>query len=483
MSTPTAAVGARRVTADVAVQIVAQVANLALGIVVTAVIARRLGATGYGEWSTIFALVSIVGYFADLKLQDVTIREIVGEPEREGEWLGALLSLRLALGVPVTLVAVILLAITARDSAMRIASIIISLTLITSGLSAAVVVLRMRVRNDLNMLVVSFNSVAWGVAAIVIAGVGGGLVPLAVAFTASTIASGALMLMLASRRARIRFRGAASRWMALVRVGASLGLAGLLTLANASLDQVLVYRLAPHRVDAGLYGGAYRILSSAGFVPVAVMTTLFPLMAGALKDDPDRARRMLQNALDYLAMVSLPVLAFSLVDSRGLLALLLGPQFVAAAGILPVLMAAFVAICWGYVAASLVLVLGLQKRFVVYAFTGLVVNVGLNVALVPTYGYVAAAWVTLVTEVTVLALSLRTVLTAIGLRPRVGRVLRVTAVSAALGCVLFGLHRLGAGLGWLVAATAVLYPSLLLASRALGRDDLSLLLAGRETAK
>jgi O-antigen/teichoic acid export membrane protein len=423
--------------------------------------------------------VQLAGYFADLKLQEVAIREIAAEPERENVWLGALVSLRVALGIPVAVLAAVVLVVMARSHAMRIAGIVIALTLATGALTAAAVVFQLRVRNDVTMALVTFNSLAWGAAVVAITSAGGGMVPLAIAFTASSLLTAVLQAWLASRRAPIRLRGSREHWPVLLRVGAAVGLAGLLTLAYGRIDQVIVFELAPHRSDPGLYGGIYRILNSAAFVPNAVMTTLLPLIATAVRHDPGRARRLVQRALEYLAMVSLPALAFSLAASRPLLRLLLGSQFQAAAGALPILMGAYVAICWGYVAGNMVIVLGLQARFIRYAVFALALNVGLNLALVPTYGYRAAAWVTLVTEFAVVGLSLRAVLGEISLRPNLVRLARIASVAVLLLAALLGLRAAGAGLAVLVVASAVLYPPLLIVSRALDLAEVRSLLAAR----
>jgi O-antigen/teichoic acid export membrane protein len=479
VSTPTETVSARRATADVVVQLVAQVGNVALGLVVTALIARQLGTDGFGEWSTIFACVQITGFFSNLFLQEVAIREITANPERESEWLGALISLRGALAVPVMIASIVILLAIGRGSAMRLAGVIVSLTLATGTLSAMTAVFRLRVRNDLAMAVITVQSILWAAAVVAITAGGGGLVPLSIAFTLATTASTLLTAVMARRRARIRLRGSRSGWPLLFKVGASVGLASLITLAYARIDQVLVFELAPHRADAGLYGGLYRILDTASFVPGAVMTTLYPLIAAAIAIDRDRAKRLFQTALDYLAMVSLPVFAFSLVGARPLLRALLGPDFVQASKALPILMAAYIAICWGYVAGNMVIVLELQRRFIWIATLALIVNVGLNVALIPSYGYVAAAWVTLATEATSIALTLREVLRSLEMRPSLWRLSRVVLVSAALCGVLLLVRAAGGGLVPLVATTVVVYPLLLLASRALDWRELRELVLAR----
>jgi O-antigen/teichoic acid export membrane protein len=262
-----------------------------------------------------------------------------------------------------------------------------------------------------------------------------------------------------------------------MRAGAAVGVAGLLTLAYGRIDQVIVYELAPDPADAGLYGGIYRILESAAFAPGAVMITLFPLLAAAVPDDMARVRSLVQAALDYLAMISLPALAFALAASEPLLRLLLGAEFERAAEALPILIGAYVAICWGYVAGNMVIVLGLQRRFIRYALLGLVFNVALNLALVPQSGYLAAAWVTLATEVLVIGLTLRAVLEAIELRPAIGRLACTVAAAAFLAGTLLGLRSAGAGLAPLIAVTAVLYPALLVGTGVVDLAEVRTLIA------
>ena len=62
---------------DVFVQVVARVLNLALGIVVTILVVRILGDSGYGQWMTILTTFQLVGFFTSLGLESVAVREAV----------------------------------------------------------------------------------------------------------------------------------------------------------------------------------------------------------------------------------------------------------------------------------------------------------------------------------------------------------------------------------------------------------------------
>ncbi|MGA2924498.1 MAG: polysaccharide biosynthesis C-terminal domain-containing protein [Solirubrobacteraceae bacterium] len=471
----------RRVTGDVAIQIAALVANVAIGVVVTAVLARQLGAVGFGAWSTIFAVVGITGYLSDLKMQEVAIREIAAAPATESAWLGALVTLQVALVVPVAIATAGALLLVSHGAQMRIAAVIVAASGLASVLSVMGVVFRLRVRNDLTMAALTFNSVAWAAAVVTIAAAGGGIVAFALAFTACTVASAILTAVLARRRASLRLRGFRERWRLLARTGFVLGLAGFLSLGHSQIDQLIVYELAPHRVDAGLYGGLNRVLIRAMTLPNALLTTLFPLIAAAVIDDIKRARRLVQSALEYLAMISLPAFGFTLVAAKPILALLYGPGFVSAANTLPVVMGSFVVSCWGYVSANMVIILGLQRRFVAYVSSGLCLNIALNLMIVPRYGYRGAAWITVITESLVIGLSLRAVLRALRMRVKLNRLIRVAAIAAIVTLLLLALRSASDSLLPLGAAAAVAYPALLIASGTLDRTELRALLARRPT--
>jgi len=234
----------------------------------------------------------------------------------------------------------------------------------------------------------------------------------------------------------------------------------MLVTLYVKLDQVLVLEFAGSR-QAGLYGSVYRILEQVQFIPMSVMTTLFPLIATAYPRDGERVRKLLQSAGEYLTMASLPILAFTIVAATPIVKLLFGEQFLPAAPALPILMGAFVSISFGYLAGNMVVILELQRRFFVYAAIGLLVNASLNVALIPRYGFLAAAWVTLATEVVVMSLTMRSVLAQLAMRPRLGRMGRTLAAATAMGALTWLARDAGAPLYALVAVAALSYPALL----------------------
>jgi O-antigen/teichoic acid export membrane protein len=476
-------VGRGRAALDVAVQVAGRALNLLPGIVVTLLLARTLGDDGFGQWSTALAAVQIAAQVGDFGLEQVAVRRAATEREREHEWIGALLTLRLGIAVPVTLACVVAQLVLADNAQMAAAGMLLSGTLLIAPFSVTRATFQLRVRNDLSVLVLTVNSLLWMAAVVALwFGDSDSVAAFAAAFLGAAFISTALEVWLAFRMSRPAFRRSTRLWGELARIGVPIGIAGLLVTAYVKLDQILLFALAGAD-EAGLYGASYRILDQAQFVPIALMTTLFPIMASSWPADRARVRRLGQMIVDYLAIASLPALAFTIVASEPLVRLLFGTEFLEAAKALPILMGAFVTICFGYLAGNLVVILELQRLFLRNAALALVFNVVLNVILIPPYGFVAAAWVTLATEVLVTALTLRVALGRLELRLRLERILLTAGAAGVMALVVALLEGAGAPVGVLLAAAAVVYPVALLVFRALRPAEVRELLQLRRREK
>jgi O-antigen/teichoic acid export membrane protein len=458
------------------------VLNLGLGVVVTALVARALGDAGFGQWSTILVVVQLISYFTSFGVESVVIREATADPDREGEWLGALLILRSLLSVPAILVGLVVVLLLQESTAMLVAGLVLlAQTPFNVGASLRVTH-QLRVSNWVPMAILTLNSVLWGGAVIFIYVAGGGLVPLAIAMTATSILTATLQAIAAVKIARPNLRPSREATMRLARVGLPVGLSGLLVLAYARIDQLLVFAIAGSTA-AGLYGAEYRIVEQAHLIPVSVMTTLMPILAAAWTVNRARALRITWLAAEYLTVASLGGLAVSLVVARPLTVLLYGEDFASAAPALPVLAGAFVFICFGYLTGNLVLIAGLQRRLVEIGLIGLVVNVIGNVVLIPAWGFMGAAWMTLATEAAVVVVTAAMLRHQLALTlPPLGRMGRIALAATILAALLVGADALGGSLAVLLALAALAYPALLLGLRAVDLEEVRALLRERRAA-
>jgi O-antigen/teichoic acid export membrane protein len=469
----------RRAFRDVLVQVAARVGNLALGVVVTVLVVRTLGGSGYGQWLTIMSTFQLIGYFTSLGLEAAAVREAATHPERASMWVSALVATRLLLTIPVMVAGVVAVIALQTSDAMLVAGLILVAEFPFGVGSSLAVVYQLQVRNTIPMVILTVNSVLWAISVVVVAVAGGGLVALAIAFTTVSTVTAIMQAVLALRILPLTLRPPWSAIKRLVRVGAPLGVSTVLIVAYARIDQIIVFEQVGAQA-AGFYGAAYRILEQAHFVPGAVITTIAPILAALWPADRERMLRIATLATELLAIGALGGLAFAIVGADPFMRLIFGDEFAPAADALPVLAGAFVFISFGYLVANLLLVVGLATRQIVTGLVALVFNVVGNLILVPKYGFMAAAWMTLATEAVVVGLGTVFLVRRVGTAQlSVGRLPRIVLAAAALLGGLEGVDALGGGLLALVLVALVLYPALLLALRAVSVAEVRDLAARR----
>jgi polysaccharide transporter, PST family len=471
-----------RAAHDILLQVVTRVANLGFGVVATALLARVLGTAGFGQWSTILIVLGLVGFLANFGMQGVAVREAARDPEHEHEWIGAVILLRMILLGPVIVISVFAIVLLAQSHEMLIAGLLLIVTMPFSGVGALQLVFQLRVNNLIPMLVLTLKSILWTSAVAIIFWKGGGMIALAIALSATNAVGSLVQAVAALRLAPRRPRPSRAQLGTLLRTGIPLGISGMLIISYARIDQVMVFQMVGSKA-AGLYGSAYSVLNQASFLPTSILTTLAPVTAASWPGDRARLLRTARLAAELLAIASLGGLAFVSVAATPFIRLIFGSGFIHAAPALPVLGAAFVFICFGYLNGNLMVVLGLQRRMLLISVLALVVNVVGNLVLIPLIGFMGAAWMTLATEVVVFAASLRLILRTLELhRPKAGRIGRTVLAAILLAGGLGALKLAGAPLAVLVVAACLAYPSLLFGLRALSIDDVRVILRREKVA-
>jgi O-antigen/teichoic acid export membrane protein len=461
---------AREIASNVAVQLAARAVMMAISVVTVALTARTLDPEGFGVLSGTSAYVGLFGTFTDLGLTTVAMQRMAADPEREADWLGALATARLVLSVAATVlcgISIPLLLSNAHHG--HLVALITTLTILSTGPQAMMAVFQSRLRAGVTLSFSVLQSFLWLGAVVTLAAAHASVVAFAATNVAILVVIGALQVRTTRRYAQIAWQRGRELWRALARVALPLGIASVLITVYYQIDAVLLLQIAGAR-EAGVYGAAYRFLAPLTFLPAAVMSSFFPVLAAVHGRDPARSRRLVQVCADSMAAISLPILAVTIALSGPIVRLLYGPGFQRTAGLLPILMIAFVSICFGSLAGFLAPVLNLQWRLALFSAIGAAANVALNLLLIPHYGAYGSAWATVITEVLTMVLMLSTALLALGMRISPAKLLRTIAVTA----LMTGAMVAASGLGLVPAGLLglVVYGVGLFALRIVDRDEI-----------
>ena len=191
-------------------------------------------------------------------------------------------------------------------------------------------------------------------------------------------------------------------WRRLLRAALPLGLALAVNELYFRADTLIISLYEPYR-EVGFYTLAYRMLELTLVFGTIFLTTSFPLLSEAVAGDEPRARRTIQLSSDLLVALGVPLVAGGLVVAPELVELAAGEDFDGAATPLRVLLAAG-ALAWVNGVFGYALIAKERQLSALWLnLTALAFNVGLNFLLVPRYGIVVAAAVTVASEVLILA--------------------------------------------------------------------------------
>lgn len=235
--------------------------------------------------------------------------------------------------------------------------------------------------------------------------------------------------------------------------------------------------LLPHLRDFtenGYYAAAYKFWDTLAFVPGVIGITLYPYFAEILnKGLLDQVKKGLETYSRYMIAIGLPMAVGGFLLAEPLTSAFFGKEFLPAAPALWLLVAA-VAVLFIYTPANSLMVSRLTKTATVITGFNLLFNISANLILIPRYGFVAAAAVTLVSE------TIQLVGYVYFIKRRVVRfsifryLLKPTIASAVMGWVILVLAN--SNIWLLLAAGGLSYGFVLLLLGFFHREDWEMLM-------
>ena len=228
--------------------------------------------------------------------------------------------------------------------------------------------------------------------------------------------------------------------------------------------------------SVGLYSVGLKYLDGLNIIPSTFTLAVFPLMSRLAKQEGAALLRSYTLSVRLLLIVSLPLAVAVTLLAQPLIFLLGGVQFTTASreivsisdricrifgetvatidcGALPSRSGSVLAlqvIIWsipvGFVnsVTQYVLIAADQQRYLTKAFAfGVVFNLVGNLLLIPTFSFIGAAAVTILSEICLLILFARRVHRSVGVAPWPDLVWRPLVSAAAMGCLLYLLSAAG----------------------------------------
>jgi O-antigen/teichoic acid export membrane protein len=177
----------------------------------------------------------------------------------------------------------------------------------------------------------------------------------------------------------------------------------LLMAFNSRMDPVMLGLLLPGREgheQAGIYASGFRILDAVNMIAYLFSVLLIPIFSKMLKNR-ESIEKMLKLSFTMIITLAVIVSMSSLFYSTELMALMYREHVEASSQVFSLLITSFIAISTSYIFSTLLTSNGNMKILNGVAFCGVIINIGLNIFLVPRMLAMGSAVAALVTQFTV----------------------------------------------------------------------------------
>jgi len=370
-----------------------RVLRMGVGLIVGIWIARYLGPDRFGALNFAIAFVTLFGAIAGLGLKDIVVRDIVREPQGKDETLG---SAALLLGSGGLLayggILGIIFWLRPEDTLTKMLVAIIGSTVLFKFSDVAACWFESQVLSKYIVWVQNGSFLVLAAIKVALILNDAPLVSFAWAIMAEALMGAILMfVMLAWRGPALRqLRVTLGRAKGLLTDSWPLLLSGIAILIYMKIDQIMLGQMVGNEA-VGIYSAAVRLSEVWYFIPVMIVTSVFPAILQARERSEAEYYRGLQRLYDLMVLLSLGLALPMTFLSTPVVTLLFGDAFAGAGTVLAIHIWAAVFVFLGVASGKWFVAENRQILSLRRTALGAVANVALNLVLIPDYGPIGAA--------------------------------------------------------------------------------------------
>lgn len=441
-----------KVAKNTIIQVAGKLVGTVLGLVTIAIMTRHLGTAGYGDFTTAMSFLQVFGTIVDFGLTLTMLTMLskysgdeAGRQAHEDKISSNIVTLRVISGVLFMALAPIVAMAFPYSGAVKMSILIGTMSFLAITITQVMSsIFQRHLRGVVSAAIEVLGRAAllgmmlWVVARTPEGFVDGSqaLIAAVIAVTLSNAVQVALSFAFARGLVRLRPAFDLSLWREVFRESWPVGISIVFNLIYLKGD-VIIMSLFRSSAEIGLYGAAYKVLDVLTVIPIIFMSMLTPhLTTSWVGQDRETFGRRLQLAFDALSMMAIPLVAGTLVVGTPLMVFISDAEYAKSGYYLAILMFGAAAVFWGALFGYTIVAMGLQKKMIwMYAICA-VISLGLYFGFVPAYGAVAAAGVTVFSEMFIAVVAGLVVQWRSGTWVRWGIFGRAVVASAAMYGVL-----------------------------------------------
>lgn len=389
--------GFKRYAANTGWLLGARAVQMVVALVIGAMVARYLGPQEYGIYSYIISYVAIFSVLSPLGTNNILVKDLLNDPEKKEVLMGTGLAIRIA----GSLLAVILIAMasayTESDNAVRWFLFLASLQPLVRSVEVISLYFQAKVVSRFTVIAQLVSLTCISLVKIYLVVEAYPLVYFICLFAIDSAITGSVLLLF-YRRMGNGVRSMHFSWpvaRSLISRSWPLIFSGMLTTVYLKVDQVMLQHLMDETA-VGLYAAAVKISESWITIPWILSGSLYPALVNAYKEDNVLFINRIRQMYILLIAVALSVIIPVCIFSKFIILLIFGGEYSGSFSTLQIHIFSTLFIFFGSVSNRWLILDNNQRFWMINSATGAVVNIALNLYLIPIFGINGAAIATLI---------------------------------------------------------------------------------------
>jgi O-antigen/teichoic acid export membrane protein len=395
----------RTIAKNTTALLIATIISYILTFFISIYIARYLGAEGFGILSLAIALTGIFSIFTDLGINTLAVREIAKNKELTNNYL-----------INVTVIKILLTFLT-----LSIIFLIVNITGYTKNISTVILIIA------ISMIFTAFtnlfNSIFQAYEKMEYISVGNILNSMLLFigviisiyfqlniffFAASYLAASLLVLVYSSLIYTWKFHLPKisidlSFWKSTLKEALPFGVTNIFGSIYYWIDSVMLSQMVGNEV-VGWYNAAYRLMFAFLAIYTVYLSSIFPVMSKFYKNSEEYLKFSYERSYKYLLIVSLPIAVGTTLLADKLILLIYGSGYIPAIFALQILIWTIPLLFINGLSGYLLSAVNRQMTLTKIVFVGMVLNIILNLILIPKFSFIGSSFATVVTELSLFLL-------------------------------------------------------------------------------
>ncbi|RXA20933.1 flippase [Methanosarcina sp. MSH10X1] len=360
-------------------------------------IARYLGPADFGKYSFAFAFIYFFSFIPDLGIHKILVREAAKDQKIMDKLIGNATVVKSVLAVLAFAFSCLIISLTDYPPSTKNAVYLAAFGLLAVSLSGFGIVYEVKLRMDYSLFFSVTGRLFFLISVLYLTRHNASLYSFIIVSVAADFVHNILMTGFSGRFVKPRLRIDYSLIKQIMREALPIAVSTVFVMIYFRIDTVMLSFLT-NDTDVGLYSAAYRLTEALTFIPSVLMVSIYPLMSKYFHEKNTAFNYIYTMSFKLLFASGLLLATVITFLSENIIVGIYGSDYYGSIAALQVLIWATSVMFVNQLLSSTYIASGNQNVMAKISAFAALLNIGLNLALIPLYSYTGASIATLITE-------------------------------------------------------------------------------------